>query len=316
MPKDSLMLRDRRLRVVRIRVVVTDIDGTIAREDGSVTPATLQAGRELAASGVPFIAATARVPAGLTILRPEMPAFAYAVCCNGSMGVDLRGDRSASPPPQRPSRRDPRRGPWRELWRQELRAATVAEIVSVLTALLPDAGIAAFDGSEWVLTKEYLAARGRRPRTPSRLADGAVLASVDAFAGLACVALSVCHPSMRAEEVAGELAEAGITSADAVFSYADPTLLDIAPPGADKASGVARALEMLGIEPDHAVVFGDAPNDIPLFTLAGRAVAVAGAHPDVLAAADTVTESVADDGFSRELLRLGLIRAGEHASGT
>lgn len=46
---------------------------------------------------------------------------------------------------------------------------------------------------------------------------------------------------------------------------------------------------------------------IPMFRLAGQAVAMGNAHPDALAAANTVTESVTDDGFSRELQRLGLI---------
>ncbi|MGH3170433.1 MAG: HAD family hydrolase [Trebonia sp.] len=270
-------------------MVVTDIDGTIAREDGSLTPAALQASRELAARGVPLIAATARVPSGLTFLEPEMPAFTVAVCCNGSLGVDLRHGRPPWPPP------------WDELWRHQLSTATVGKIVSALTARLPDAGIAAFDGSGWVMTASYLTARGRKPRAPSRLTDAAALAAADAFA------LSVCHPGIGADQVAGELARAGITPADATLSNADPRLLDVSPAGVDKASGVARALDILGIAPEDAVAFGDAPNDIPLFKLAGRAVAVANAHPDLLAVADAVTESVTDDGFSRELRRLGLI---------
>jgi hypothetical protein len=38
---------------------------------------------------------------------------------------------------------------------------------------------------------------------------------------------------------------------------------------------------------------------------------VADAHSDLLAVADAVTESVAEDGFSRELRRLGLTASGE-----
>ena len=218
-----------------IRAVVTDIDGTIAREDGSVTSATLQASRELAANGIPLIAATARVPAGLASLRPEIPAFTAAVCCNGSLGVDMRNDRS--------------------LWQQELRPAAVARIVSALISRLPDVGLAAFDGSGWKITANYLAIRGRRPRAPSRLTSPAELA------GAAALALSVCHPSMEAEQLAAELAEAGTTPDDAVLTYGDTRLLDIAPPGVDKASGVARVLEMLGVAPEQTVAFGDAPND-------------------------------------------------------
>ncbi len=266
---------------MQTRAVVTDIDGTIARGDGSVSAATLRASRELAASGIPLIAATARTPAGLASLEPAMPAFTAAVCCNGSLGLDMRTGRP--------------------LWQQSLRAGTSARIMSVVTAQLPDSGIAAFDGCRWTLTENYLAIRGTRPRGPSRLGG------TEAFAGAEVFALAVCHPRLRAEHIAGHLLEAGITPANAVFTYAASDLLDIAPPGTGKGSGVARVLEILGIEPAHAVAFGDAPNDIPLLGLVGHGVAMADAHPDALAAARTVTESVADDGFSRELQRLGLI---------
>ena len=38
------------------------------------------------------------------------------------------------------------------------------------------------------------------------------------------------------------------------------------------------------------------PNDVPMLEWAGRGVAVANAHPDVLAAADEVTASNDEDG--------------------
>lgn len=48
---------------------------------------------------------------------------------------------------------------------------------------------------------------------------------------------------------------AGITPDDAVLTYGADDLLDIAPPGTGKGSGVLRALETLGVEPGHAVAF-------------------------------------------------------------
>jgi hypothetical protein len=45
-------------------------------------------------------------------------------------------------------------------------------------------------------------------------------------------------------------------------------------------------------------------NDLPMLRWAGRAVAVAGAHPDVLAAVDEVVAGNADDGVAAYLERL------------
>ena len=52
------------------------------------------------------------------------------------------------------------------------------------------------------------------------------------------------------------------------------------------------------------VAFGDMPNDLPMLAWAGRAVAVANAHPEVLAVADEVTASNDEDGVALVLERL------------
>jgi hydroxymethylpyrimidine pyrophosphatase-like HAD family hydrolase len=46
------------------------------------------------------------------------------------------------------------------------------------------------------------------------------------------------------------------------------------------------------------------PNDLPMFAWAGRGVAMANAHPSVLAAADDVTEANDADGVAAYLERL------------
>jgi hydroxymethylpyrimidine pyrophosphatase-like HAD family hydrolase len=46
------------------------------------------------------------------------------------------------------------------------------------------------------------------------------------------------------------------------------------------------------------------PNDLPMLRWAGHAVAVANAHPDLLAAADEVTTANDDAGVARVLERL------------
>ena len=57
------------------------------------------------------------------------------------------------------------------------------------------------------------------------------------------------------------------------------------------------------------IAFGDMPNDLPMLKWAGRAVAVANAHPDVLAAADEITTTNEDAGVALVLERLFSPRA-------
>jgi hydroxymethylpyrimidine pyrophosphatase-like HAD family hydrolase len=75
--------------------------------------------------------------------------------------------------------------------------------------------------------------------------------------------------------------------------------VEITAPGVDKASGLAVVAAELGILPADVCVFGDMPNDVPMFQWAGwRRVAVANAHPEVLALADEVTASNDADGVA------------------
>lgn len=78
----------------------------------------------------------------------------------------------------------------------------------------------------------------------------------------------------------------------------------VLPVGVDKASGLAAALERLGILPRNAVAVGDGENDHALLTLAGCAVAVANAVPTLRQAADLVTDQPAGDGVIELIERL------------
>ncbi len=52
------------------------------------------------------------------------------------------------------------------------------------------------------------------------------------------------------------------------------------------------------------IAFGDMPNDLPMLRWAGYGVAVANAHPQVLAAADEITAANDEAGVARVLERL------------
>jgi hypothetical protein len=78
--------------------------------------------------------------------------------------------------------------------------------------------------------------------------------------------------------------------------------IEICPPGVDKATGLMVVATALGIDPGDVLVFGDMPNDIPMFRWAGFArVAVANAHPQLRALADEMTLTNDEDGVATYL---------------
>jgi len=76
-----------------------------------------------------------------------------------------------------------------------------------------------------------------------------------------------------------------------------PALM-IVPRGTSKATGLAAALERVGVAPGEAVAVGDDENDLPLFETAGLRVAVGNAVEVVKSAADLVLEAPNGEGVA------------------
>jgi Cof subfamily protein (haloacid dehalogenase superfamily) len=251
---------------------VTDLDGTIVGPDETVSAATVAVVSRLRAVGVPLIVATARTPGGISVLGAMLAEVSVAVCCNGAIGF-LPPDRQV-------------------LWQHWLDDRVVPELAEYLAATWPEAGLGSYNGERWLLSPGYLSARGRRPRGPQQVVPVAELRQHPAST------LAVCHPRLSVAEVVAELTASGVLTGRATIDYGADDVVDIAPPGVTKGTGVRAALEHLAVAPTAATAFGDGRNDLPVVSVVGRFVAMEGADPGLLALASAVTGSVIDDGFA------------------
>jgi len=262
------------------RVVITDLDGTIVRKDGTMSAATVAAAADLQRLGIPLVVATARTPAGLAAIEHLVPLTTVAVCCTGALGW--------SP------------GTERVLWRRFIGPEAVHRIAGVLGGL-DRLGLASFDGSRWRMTADYRGFGGRMPRGPAEVVPLGVVACSPA-----CV-MAVRVSGLTSADIARHLADVGVSDDDATLTWAADDLLDIAPPGVDKATGVGTALELLDVTWDAAVAFGDMPNDLAMLRAAAVAVVAGDAPHVVAAAADLIGGQVVEDGFAASLRRLGVL---------
>ena len=104
------------------------------------------------------------------------------------------------------------------------------------------------------------------------------------------------------DELAAIAAE--IVGESAVVSHAGRWAVEINTAGVSKGAALEELAAELGIAAEHAVAFGDYPNDLPMLAWAGRSFAPANAHESVLAEVDEVTESNDEDGVARAIERL------------
>jgi Cof subfamily protein (haloacid dehalogenase superfamily) len=77
-----------------------------------------------------------------------------------------------------------------------------------------------------------------------------------------------------------------------------PYFLEFAHPDVSKGAGLQFVAERLGFTPAETVACGDGENDRELLDWAGFRVAVANAHPDILARADLVVPDVEHEGVA------------------
>ena len=74
----------------------------------------------------------------------------------------------------------------------------------------------------------------------------------------------------------------------------------------DKAYGIKKVMDYLGADYADAIVFGDAMNDLSMFTNDWYKVAMGNAIPELKAKADLVTDNVDADGIYHACQKLGL----------
>ena len=84
----------------------------------------------------------------------------------------------------------------------------------------------------------------------------------------------------------------------AVLPYNGLWAVDFTLAGVDKASGIARVGQTLGVNPTNIVAVGDSYNDLPMLEACGFSVAMGNAPPEVKDAAEFVAPSVAEDGLA------------------
>jgi hypothetical protein len=131
------------------------------------------------------------------------------------------------------------------------------------------------------------------------------VASLDEVAGSGpTVVMSVDEPG-RTEALS--VALRGHLGASAAVTHSLPQFCEVASPNAMKDIALRRIAEELGIPAAQTLAAGDGQGDVAMLRWAGLGVAVEGAHPEAMAAADITVPGPERDGVAA-LIRSLLLR--------
>ncbi len=256
-------------------LVATDLDGTLLRSDGSVSDRSRAALAAAEEAGLLVVFVTGRPPRWMSSIAEASGHRGVAVCANGAALYDLHTEQIVT--------------------EHLLDSARASELVELLRAELPGCAFAVERGFDFAHEPAY--------KMVWEAPDYFVVDELAAMLSEPMVKLLARHDTLGHDEFIA--AAARVVGGRATVTWAgDDGLLEISAVGVTKAFALEQVAADAGIAAAEVVAFGDMPNDLPMLTWPGHAVAVEGAHPDVLAAADEITAPNDDDGVARVIERL------------
>lgn len=265
-----------------IRLIATDLDGTLLDDRGAVSRRTRAALDAARAAGIATIPVTARQPVGLRPIAAQAGFDDWALCGNGAYGVHLATGE--------------------HLFAAEIPVAVQQQLAEALLRSIPDLLFASVrDAGEGFVAQEgyaLIADVNDHKRHPDSM--GAVpLADV---VGAPSLKLVIRHSSMPIPEIYATLQSLGIAGFEATLSGAP--FVEVMAEGVTKATGLAQVCTRLGVDRTEVLAFGDALNDVEMLGGAGHGVATANAQTEVRDAADEICASNVDDGVAQVIERM------------
>jgi Cof subfamily protein (haloacid dehalogenase superfamily) len=265
-----------------IRLLVSDIDGTLVTRDKQLTNATRDAAQRLSAAGIALALTSSRPPRGIEIFARALDLKTPRGAFNGAVitGPDGAVLFSCLLPP--------------EMARAVVDHLGEAHIPPWL-----------FTPAEWLIIDpdgDYVDWEAKTVQMPYRQ-----VASFDAFLGQA-------GKIMAASKDTAKLAQCEIDLQNKLGTRASVHLsqtyyLDITHPEGTKGHAVRRIAALLNIDLAETAAIGDMGNDVPMFEVAPISIAMGQSSDAVKRAAKYVTRSNEDEGWAHAVDRFILPHA-------
>jgi Cof subfamily protein (haloacid dehalogenase superfamily) len=260
-----------------VRLVASDLDGTIIRADGTISARTIEAFKHARESGMHIVFVTGRPVRWLEPIRKAFGHLGAVICSNGAVLYDLETERLLSA--------------------ETIEPELLIEAKRIILHAEPSA--------------TFAAETTRGLHLEPGFADSAQASRLEAFN-----TLDLRAQVLRDEGVVKFLAKSRTRNADdfmaavaadlghlvsVTHSAFDVSLLEMAHVDVNKSVALAAYAANLGIDPHQVVAFGDMPNDLQMLAWAGHGYAMASGHRSALDAAAYRAPGVEDDGVARIL---------------
>jgi Cof subfamily protein (haloacid dehalogenase superfamily) len=264
----------------RVRLVATDLDGTLLDPNGRITARTARAVQAARARGIHVVPVTGRPPQATWALAAAAGLGPLGVCANGAVTVDLERTEV--------------------LEVSEIAGAIATGLVDLLRRSIPDILLASDD------LERFCYEPGFFPRPVEWDEALEEVNDIRPVVATGCIKLIARTPETTAPQLIGllerEVGEVGHVTTSGL------DWVDIGAPQVSKAYALERVCDRLDVGIDEVLAVGDNHNDLSVLAWASAAMAPANAIPDVLAVVERVLPANSDDGVACLLEELTAVR--------
>lgn len=263
----------------QIKIVFTDVDGTLLDAEHRVIPEACASVQKLAQLGIPLVLVSARMPEGLTIIQREMGFTGPLVCYSGAYVLDEQGTELLSHP---------------------IDIDTACEIKQFLDCELPGLTCSEYGYHTWICDDDQDPRIQNEERITTLKVQNARLRDVFGSTGIHKFLLMGEPDEIEAAEkrIAAAYPQLAVARSSAI-------LCEVMSGKASKAEGVQVVCRHFGMDPSEAVAFGDGRNDIDMLAAVPESYAMANAPDEVKQVAAHVTRfSNAENGLVHTLEEL------------
>ena len=263
----------------QIKIVFTDVDGTLLDAEHRVIPEACASVQKLAQLGIPLVLVSARMPEGLTVIQREMGFTGPLVCYSGAYVLDEQGTELLSHP---------------------IDIDTACEIKQFLDCELPGLTCSEYGYHTWICDDDQDPRIQNEERITTLKAQNARLRDVFGRTGIHKFLLMGEPDEIEAAEkrIAAAYPQLAVARSSAI-------LCEVMSGKASKAEGVQVVCRHFGMDPSEAVAFGDGRNDIDMLAAVPESYAMANAPDEVKQVAAHVTRfSNAENGLVHTLEEL------------
>lgn len=270
-----------------IKLILSDIDGTILNDENVIDTGLKTAIKKLRQKDVPFVLASARSPEGMKQIASDLDVLDNPIACyNGALVVkDLQNKNYTT------------------ILSHELNVTEVEQMLTILDQKFPKVSIKLYSGSDWYVNNldkwVQIEADITKMNPTVKNLDNLISTHTVPIHKLLLIG-----EAAQIQQTLNYFKQLNFSNSS--FYLSKPNYLEITNSNVSKEKALRELAKTYQLDLENTMTLGDNFNDVPMLKIAGLGVAMQNAPVEVQKCANVVTETNNQNGVSKAIEKYAL----------